>query len=454
MKSHIKFGTGNRCLRWYSFSLVFFLLAFLFTSCTSKPEPYSVLEFTGKTEVYDYSKYLFPIIYESDSADPAVLLAGNGDIIVYGENNCFYYRKSLQNKFSVKTVNNAGFINGKINSITIPGNDSMIPWFEEMKSADFSMLGFLNFDTIIPESYIPYLNDIAKTRPEIGMGYGGDLVVIDRIFKIFSPQFIAGTNLSQKDFNILSGLTNLEILSASLHDSVYTAPLPAMPKLKQLILTDVKKNALHNDFLINNKQIEKLTVMQSRNFNFLILEPLKSLKELIINEADTIENIDLIRSHKQLELLSVINEKFPNDMPLKELSGIRWMTFYDIVTQDGFNSFVESHPNLEVVELINNDTIRNLQPLLNLKKIEGLIVTDKLTDLATIKSLKTLKYLSLPEDILNDTITKAELQKSLPGTRIVPNHGICLGSGWLLLIIPFIMLFRVFIRQKPGNAQD
>jgi hypothetical protein len=382
------------------------------------------------------------------------LLANNGDIIVYGENNCLYYRKSLQNKFSVKTVNNAGFINEKINSITIPCNDAMIPWFEEMKSADFSMLGFLNFDTIIPESYIPYLNDIAKTRPDNGMGYGGDLVDIGRIFKIFSPQFIVGTNLSQKDFNILSGLTNLEILSASLHDSVYTAPLPAMPKLKQLILTDVKKNALNNDFLINNKQIEKLTVMQSRKFNFLILEPLKSLKELIINEADTIEKIDLISNHKQLELLSVISEKFPNDMSLKELPGIRWMTFYDNATQDGFSSFIESHPDLEVVELINNDTIKSLQPLLNLKKIEGLIVTDKLTDLATVKSLKTLKYLSLPEDILNDTITKAELQKSLPGTRIVPNHGICLGSGWLMLIIPFILFFRVFIRQKPGKVHD
>jgi hypothetical protein len=130
------------------------------------------------------------------------------------------------------------------------------------------------------------------------------------------------------------------------------------------------------------------------------------------------------------------------------------MTFYDNATQDGFNSFIESHPNLEVVELINNDTIKNIQSLLNLKKIEGLIVTDKPTDLATIKSLKTLKYLSLHEDILNDTIIKTELQKSLPDTRIVPNHGICLGSGWLLLIIPFILLIRAFIRQKSGKVQD
>jgi hypothetical protein len=347
-----------------------------------------------------------------------------------------------------------GYINEKINSINIPDNDDMIPWFEEMKSADFSMLGFMCFDSIIFESYIPYLTNIAKTRPDIGVGNGEDLSDMVRIFKIFNPGFIIGTNLPQKDFNILSGLTNLEILLASLHDSVYTAPLPAMPKLKQLILTDVKKSALNNDFFINNKQIEKLSVTQSRKFNFLILEPLKNLKELIISEVDTIENIDLIKNHKQLELLSFISEKFPNDMPLKELPGIRWMTFYDNATPNGFNSFIESHPDLEVVELINNDTIKNIQSLLNLKKIEGLIVTGKLADLATIKSLKTLKYLSLYEDILNDTIIKAELQKLLPGTRIVSNHGICLGSGWLLLIIPFILLFKAFIRQKSGKVQD
>jgi hypothetical protein len=454
MKSHIIFSIGNRFSGWYSFSLVFTLLVLLFTSCTSKPEPYSVLEFTGKAEVYNYSKHIFPLIFESDSANPTALLASNGDIIVYGENNFLCYRKSLQNKFSVKTIGNVGYINEKINSITIPGDDDMIPWFEEMKSTDFSMLGFLCFDSIICESYIPYLTNIAKTRPDIGVGNGEDLGDMVRIFKIFNPGFIIGTNLPQKDFNILSGLTNLEIFLASLHDSVYTVPLPAMPKLKQLILTDVKKNALNNDFFINNKQIEKLSVMQSRKFNFLILEPLKNLKELIISEVDTIENIDLIKNHKQLELLSFVSEKFPNDMSLKELPGIRWMTFYDNATQDGFNSFIESHPNLEVVELINNDTIKNIQSLLNLKKIEGLIVTDKLTDLATIKSLKTLKYLSLHEDILNDTIIKTELQKSLPDTRIVPNHGICLGSGWLLLIIPFILLIRAFIRQKSGKVQD
>jgi hypothetical protein len=431
------------------------LLILLFTSCTSRPEPYSILEFTGKGEVYNYSKSLSPIIYESDSINSTALLACNGDIIMYGENNCFYYRESSLNKFLLKTINNTGFINEKINSISIPRNDDMIPWFKQMKSTDISALGYLYFDSLISESYIPYLTDLAETKPDIGLGYEGALKDMDKIFEIFKPRFIVGVTLSQKDFNLLSGLTNLEILSASLNDSIYTIPLPAMPKLKQLILAGIKKNAItSDDFLINNKQIERLTIMESGKFNFLFIKPLNSLKELIINGSDTIENFDLVRNHNQLELLSITGEKLSNDITLRELPDIRWMTFYEDATQDGFNSFIESHPDLEVVEIINNDTINSLSPLLNLRKFYGLIITDTITDFATIKSLKILKYLSLPDDVLNDSIKKAELQKSLPDTRIVANHGVCLGSGWLLLIIPLILVLRIFTQQISRKVQD
>ena len=427
----------------------------LFTSCTRSPEPYSILEFTGNGEIYNYSRSFSPILYDSDSINSTALLASNGDIIVYGENNCLYYRESPQKKFSFKTTKNEGFINDKISSINIPGNDDMIPWFKQMKSTDISALGFLYFDSPISESYFPYLTDLAEIKPDIGLGYEGDLKDLDRIFEIFKPRFLIGVDLLQKDFNLLSGLNNLEFLSASLDDSIYTIPLPAMPELKQLILADIQENAIKGDeFLINNKQLERLTIIESDKFNLSIIKPLNNLKALIIYGTDTIEDYNLIRNHKQIELLSVAGEKLNNDLVLKELPNIRWMTFHEDATQDGFNSFIDSHPDLEVVEIINNDTIKNLQPLLNLKRFYGLTITDTLNDFATIKSLKILKYLSLPYDILNDSIKKAELQTSLPDTRIVGNYGVCLGSGWLLLIIPLILVLRLFTKQKSIKVQN
>jgi hypothetical protein len=44
----------------------------------------------------------------------------------------------------------------------------------------------------------------------------------------------------------------------------------------------------------------------------------------------------------------------------------------------------------------------------------------------------------------------AGLKKALPQTYIVPGSGYCLGSGWLLLMLPFLLmavLFRAIFRR-------
>ncbi len=454
MRSPNDLYPGKRLFKWNSIFPISVISVFLFISCNSRPEPYSILEFTGNGMIYNYSRSLFPILYESDSVNSTALLVCNGDIITYGEFSCFYFKGTSVNKFTFKINKNEGFLNDKINSIYIPGNDSMIPWFEKMKTTDISELGFLYFHSIISDSYIPYLTDLAKTKPNIGLGYEGSLKDMTRLFEIFKPEFLIGADLSGEDFNLLSGLTTLRFLSASLIDSSYTLPLPAMPALKQLILSEVILDDIKaDDFLINNKQIERLRIMGSGKFSLKLIKPLESLKELIIEGYDTIADFDQILNYRKLELLSVAGNKSGIDAGLKELHGIRWISFYEETTQDAFNSFVDSHPDIEVVEIFDNDVISNLQPLLKLSNLSGLTVTDTVTDLAAIKSLKSLKYLSLPDDLMNDSITKTDLLKSLPGTKIVANQGVCLGSGWLLLIIPLIIVLGLFNHQKSRKVQ-
>ena len=449
MRSPTDCYPGQRFFRCNLLFPISVLSVFLLVSCNKRPESYSILEFSGKGLIYNYSRSLFPIMYESDSVYPTALLACNGDIITYGEFSCLYYMESSRNKFTVKTIKNEGFINDKINSVFIPGNDSMIPWFEKMKTTDISELGFLYFHSTVSDSYVPYLTDLAKTKPNIGLGYDGSMKDMTRLFEVFKPEFIVGAGISLTDFDLLSGLTSLRFLSASLNDSVYPLPLPALPELNQLILSDVIEDAsIAENFLINNKQIERLRIIGSGNFNLKLINPLENLKELIIEGYDTIAYFDQILNLRKLELLSVSGSNPVIEAGLKELDGIRWMTFNEETTQDAFNSFIDSHPDVEVVELFNNDIISSLQHLSKLRKLYGLTVTDTVTDLASIKSLNGLKYLSLPDRLMNDSITKADLLKSLPGTKIVANQGVCLGSGWLLLIIPLIIVMGLFNRNK------
>ena len=71
---------------------------------------------------------------------------------------------------------------------------------------------------------------------------------------------------------MLSGLTNLELLVVALDDSVSTGPLPFMPGLKQLILTDVNDKLVLNDqFLSENKSLERLIIIESKRIDFSVL---------------------------------------------------------------------------------------------------------------------------------------------------------------------------------------
>jgi len=222
-----------------------------------------------------------------------------------------------------------------------------------------------------------------------------------------------------------------------------------VPSLKHLFITKVNNKVVLDDkFLSENKSLERMTIVDSKRIDCSLLNPLNNLKELVIVNFNTIVNSDLIKNHTNIELFSVIGEKSEYDPVTDGLKSIRWMTFSPDITQVAFNSFINNHPNLEVAEILKNDTIGSLSPLLKLKSLYGLIVSDTLTDLASVKSLKSLKYLSLPSNVLEDKLIKDDLQKLLPGTRIVANEGFCLGSGWLLLIVPLVLFFSLVARKK------
>jgi hypothetical protein len=448
MKSLNKFNMRHRCLRNQSFFYYLISLFLILTSCT-RPVPYSILEFTGADDIANYSKSYLLMLNKSDSINPTVIMGSNGDLFWCDENFFVYNDSSSQSRFLIKSTDSVLYVNDKIYSIDIPENDDTIPWFKNMNARDFSALQFINVNSKIPESYLPYLSELAKVKPDAGICFSGNFKDMAGLLKIFSPRIIAGASLLRDDYDQLSKLTNLEYLMITLNDSVITDPLPSLPEMEQLFLAELDDDiALTGNFLVNNKQIERLIIQKSGSLDFSILKPLDNLKELIVNASDSIINIDFINEHKKLEVLSVTGDNLVYNPDLIKLPLLRWMTFSSNVTQEEFNSFVDTHANLEVIELIGNDKIGTLQSLSKLSKLYGLTIRDTITDIESVKNLKNLKYLSLPYDFLDNSVNKAEMQKSLPGTSIVANEGFCLGSGWLLLIIPLVLVLKFFGSKK------
>jgi hypothetical protein len=429
--------------------LFIFTLILITISCTQKQKPYSIVEFRGDEMVTNYTKNFIQNDYKADSSFQNAFLAEKGDLFTTSNNGVYLFREDSPRKFTVKTTGKACYFNDKIVSITIPGNDSLIPWIEQLKEPEISELGYVSLNSKFRESYIPCLTGLSKLKPGIGIGYDREIKDIDSLIKIFRPRILTTGSISADDFKDLSALQEVEILSVILEDSTIVNPLPELPHLRTLILTDTRGDKPALNLLENNKQIENLVIMYSGIIDLTLLSPLVNLKELVIGGTDTIVNAELIKNHKNLEVFIQNGSKFSYDQNLAELGKIRWINFSNADTQDDITNFIKKHPALEVVDINWNKKINSLQPLLDLKKIYGLTITDTLTDFNTLKSLKTLTFLSLPVSILNDSIKKAELRKELPGTLLVANHhGACLGSGWILLLVPLILLFCLISSYK------
>jgi len=469
MKSFNNSKVRCRNLRNYSFFPFFAGLMLFFNSCTVSPEPYSILEFPGEDYVFNYTKSGNLMFGESDSLNPSSIMGSIGDLFACDDGKVFIYTNpTSQNRFLFEYIDDSAlYLNGKIYAIEIPDNDKMIPWFKNLKERDLSALQFITLTSKMPESYLPFLTELAEIKPDAGLFFDDDLGDMAGILKIFKPRYLIGPELSGDDYGIVSGLASLEILMMSLEDSVINDPLPSMPGLKQLLLTELDEDiVLTNNFLINNKQIEQVFFQKPGSIDFSILKPLKNLKELVVIESDTIINFDLINNHEKLEVLSVISgdlaeasapDRVPSlriyDPARLRLPSLRWIAFSSNVSQEEFNSFIDAYPDLEIIHLVANDTIKNLQALSKLSKLYGLTITDNVTDIASIKTLRNLKYLSLPGEFLDDSLKITELHESLPGTRIAANDGLCLGSGWLLLLIPLVLTIRFFTVRKNRDSR-
>jgi beta-lactamase regulating signal transducer with metallopeptidase domain len=417
-------------------------------SCTnSKTQHYNIVEIKGEGNSFNYTKF-WGYMLRSDSLNHTAMLVEQDDFLAIGENLVFFYKNIKEKSIDFKEVKPLIYVNGKIHSLVI-SDENLLPWFQQMKISELKDLQSLVISSQgMPEDYYPYLKEIAKVKPNPGLFLDKE-TNCKELLQIFSPAWIIGLSISQDELDQLSGLKSLELLDIKLKDSVITKALPYLPNLKQFFINiDSKNEKIGAEFFKNNPQIERLFVPARMDLS--VIKSFNNLKELSIFGDKEAVDIDFLKDFKKLEVLRIIGGEgsFTNLLAINKLPALRWLGLHTKLTQQEFNSIIDNHKSLEVLEILNNDSIKSFVPLLQLENLYGLIITDKITDKASLRSMKNLKYLSIPKEVYNDNTNTAELRKALPSCTIVPNEGFCLGSGWLLLLAPFIIILKIFARKK------
>lgn len=454
MKTLEKQGTNElKRISWATiiFMVLLFVLLAWIANYYKQEEHFVVVKSYGKGPLINLSKNYNAIHFPPSEKNYGAVLAEKGDLLGFKDISIFF--DNIKN--DSLAINDSGdslvFINGKINTLIISNKVNLLPWFQKMKFSDIDELETIHFKSEIPGYAIPYLKKIAKHKPTLNLAFeknDSKNTVEDYLqhAAFFSPRFVS-LALDQNKLALLKNFKSVECLYLDVTDSVVTKSLPELIALKQCIINGNELRSISGSFFNNNKQLERLSLFGCLS-DYSVVEPLDNLSQLILSNNDC--KGDLASLKNKLPQLSVVllSGIFDSIDLLAGLPNIRWLGLPDNTSQKQFNTIAAQLSNLQVLELKGGDSIKNWAPLKQLSNLRGLVITDTVTDTKTLQELKSLRYLSLPEKSMADSISVQKLKKSLPGCIIVPNSGACMGSGWLLLLIPTVLMFSLVFPRK------
>lgn len=413
---------------------------------------FSVVQISGKGAAINMSKSFHFVFFPAGIKQKGAILAENNDLLGFNDTYIRYQQQKRDTLHISDSGDSLVLVNGKINSISINKNADLIPWFRQIKSESLKELGSIFFNDTLPGSYIPYLKEIARQHPQLPLIFSENdsvNIVSDYISKadFFQPSMVS-MPVSNAEIPALAHWKRAKMLFINLTDSVIHYPLPALPEMKECLLSGDHVVSMPPDFFKNNPQLEKLSLLLDAAF-YSLVTPLEKLDELVLNNGDKIQDISILKKIPENLSVLIISGKCTGIDQLTKARGLKWLGLPANTTQEEFNQISASLNKLQVLEIPYTSNITDYQALFELPDLRALVIIDTVTDKKSIGHLKKLHYLSLPNDTKEDSAFFLEMGKALPGCIVVANSGACLGSGWLLLLLPIALISGLWLKKMP-----
>lgn len=445
--------------------ILFLIIPMLF-QCKGKEEYIRLLTFKGSQ--VGRSLDFYPGFHPLDSLGYGNVVIRNGDGILA---NDFYFsvRRDLPDTLHFHQLDSLMYINGNLAGISISENTPPPLFFHQLSAKEISHLRTIQFEKPIGDSVKPYLKKIAVLNPVVDIIYSSEvdsIAILNRdllwLSQYFHPRALLIENETDSNsFSTIAGFSSLETLSISLPVNAKDrfTHLPPLPHLKELILFGNDNSTfIDSGFFRKNHDLEGLAIfyIPDGNIDWASLHQFKNLRHLHIN-SDGLISHDIYRHHPHLKSLHLSFHNGGGSISsIFQKNQLKWLSLYsDDAPFLGQNPKVlqNSFPQLEYLEFENYDSLLDYRNFENFKKLKYLVVYGNVGLDSTLHNMDHLRYLSLSEDFLKDSINVVKLQRALPTTIITPNSGACLGSGWLLLIIPLAGLWFYFLKPNKPVTQ-
>jgi Leucine-rich repeat (LRR) protein len=219
--------------------------------------------------------------------------------------------------------------------------------------------------------------------------------------------------------DVLAKLPKLTDLVLGDWDPAKTGPLPAgMNHLRRLVIAGGDNIKDLSGLRNVPAELAELSVLETKNLTDITgLARFAHLSTLILNGDEGIGDLSGLATQQDL----------------------RWVGVPAKATQEEFAAFVAAHGNLEILDLMGNKTVSSLSPLPSLKHLQGLLLQGPYENMSAIQGLKTLKFLGVSDKVWDASPDQiAALKAALPDAVVVRVSPLCLGSGWILLLLPML----------------
>lgn len=446
----------------FLFPVITVIVWSLYGCKSDSPITYKNIQIEDVTWAYNISTSCatFGSTTESGESGMVSLPISDGDLVymLNTDDLEMYYRYKIEDGehlvISFDTTNaNTAYVNGSLAFFELTETPSSWASFRELSSSEVIQLSTLYLTTNLTSELLKLVKVHESSLHGTGLllegkEKGGSL---PDLLSICRPEWLGLVGMadlprvSQESF-----LGELKLLWTSENIQGISNTINCCTNLEDLIITNWEPSHGELISLSGLKNLQSVTLAECSIEDLSNIEFPPSLNRLHMVFCESLTNIDGLDQMSDLVSLSFSGSN--NVDALKEvhnLPSLKWMSFPGNATQDVFNSLLTHQEFLEIIELNQCPSVADVTKLKNLENLKTLIFNAEEYDIQQLATLDQLELIILNSALFEDAPEEiSQLKAQLPQTKIVPGSGLCLGSGWLLLLLPLVLVARLIFKRE------
>jgi hypothetical protein len=370
------------------------------------------------------------------------------------------FEKGIHDTLRFDLIDSVAYVNGKLHQVTFRAGSDLLPLLKSLSDKNRQDIRVLHIKGNVQANYLPWIDAIAVVNPSVDLYIEPDsLFMTAEQLRWLAARFRPAAmiiEMTADELPMLQAFSSLQDLCLMLDwdDSTLASPvLPPLPLLRTLSLSLQSDDSIFDPqrFFQHHRGLAELALQSTLPSYEALSRALPGLTRMSIGSSDSLRQLPYRTWFGHLDAL-FINQPLASNFDIGSFQSgqpLHALGLSSSIRQDQFDALIAQQSQLQWLELYGDDTllVRDYTSLSKLRRLEYLTIEQKIGDITPLQSLKHLRFLSVPASDSTDSVKFNQLERALPKTRVTPNGGFCMGTGWILLGIPVMIISMLFWRK-------